>query len=302
MKGNFRHHLALIAANLFFGLNYVFSKIVIPDYVSPEGLTMLRLSSAAILFWIALGLFFKRDRIEKGDYWKLVVASLLGMAINQGSVLKGLEFTTPVDAAIITTSGPVLVLLLSAFILRERITAVKLTGIVMGAAGALFLIMQGASNFGSGQFSGNVLVFISALSYALYFIWSKPLVEKYGPITLMAWQFLFASLITAPLFGMDLVTTDWTAIPAKIWLAIAFILLCATFGAYLCTAFGLKKVKPAPASIYAYLQPVVAATVSIASGQERLDWVKVVSALLVFTGVFLVTQSARFEKPALKTR
>ncbi|MEG0656049.1 MAG: DMT family transporter, partial [Mucinivorans sp.] len=79
------------------------------------------------------------------------------------------------------------------------------------------------------------------------------------------------------------------------WGALAFVVLGATWLAYVCVAASLKKLSPTTASIYSYSQPVIASIFAIIRGQDRLDFVKIAAALLVFIGVYIVTRSYKTE-------
>lgn len=189
-----------------------------------------------------------------------------------------------------------LVLVISAVLGRDRITWLKSIGIAVGASGALLTILYGGiAHFGSGHLTGNVLIFIAALSYACYLVVVKNLMMRYHPITVTAWMFGLSTLILFPFLGRSLFTSEWDHFTPAAWGSLAFVVLGATVLSYLCVAGSLKKLKPTTVSIYTYLQPVIATFVAILRGQDRVDWVKIAAALLVFAGVFLVTQSYRFE-------
>lgn len=263
----------------------------------PEGLCIARIGTAAIMFVIAT-LMLVKERIERTDIWRLVLASIFGIGGNQLIFLKGLNLTSPVDSAIIATTGPVIVLTLSALLGRDKITFLKSIGIGVGACGAMLVILYGGiANFGSGHLTGNILIFLSAFSYACYLVVVKDLMKKYSPVTIMAWTFGVSALLLLPFLGDDFVSgTKWSEIPPHIWGAIAFVIIGATWIAYVCVATSLKTLKPTTVSIYSYSQPVLASYVAILRGQDTFDWVKLAAAGLVFGGVFLVTQAYRFEK------
>lgn len=288
-------HLAILTANLMFALNYSYSKSLIPNFLTPEALIIARISSAALLFVVVLTTVV-RQRIERRDIGRLVLASMFGIGGNQYIFLQGLNHTSPVDASIIATTGPVLVLVLSALLGRDRITMLKSIGIGLGASGALLVILYGGiANFGSGNMTGNLLVFVSAFSYACYLLVIKDLMQKYNPLTIMAWIFGVSALVMTPWLMDDLVATDWAAISAGMWGALVFVIAGATWLAYLCVAISLKKLSPTTASIYSYSQPVIASFAAILRGQDTVNWVKITAAILVFLGVFIVTRSYKIE-------
>lgn len=296
MTTRLQAHAAILTANVMFAFNYSYSKSIIPDWMLPEGICIARIATAAVMF-VMLAFTIIKERIERTDIWRLVLASIFGIGGNQYIFLKGLNLTSPVDSAIIATTGPVIVLTLSALLGRDKITFLKSIGIGVGACGAVLVILYGGiATFGSGQLTGNLLVFASAVSYACYLIVIKDLMAKYSPITIMAWIFGVSALLMAPVLGDDFVSgTRWSEIPPHIWGAIAFVIIGATWVAYICVAVSLKTLKPTTVSIYSYSQPVIASYLAIMRGQDTFDWVKLAAAGLVFAGVFLVTQAYRFE-------
>lgn len=294
--GRLQAHMAILVANILFSLNYSYSKSLIPGFLEPETLCMVRIGCAAVVFAL-VGVTMVRERIRWRDLGWLALAALFGTGGNQYIFLQGLQYTSPVDAAIISVTGPVLVLVISAILGRDRITWFKSIGIAVGASGALLTILYGGiANFGSGHLTGNILVFLAALSYASYLVVVKNLMVRYHPITVTAWMFGLSTLAMLPFLGGSVFTTEWGRLTAGAWGSLAFVVLGATVTAYLLVAGSLKRLKPTTVSIYMYLQPVIASVAAILRGQDKADWVKALAALLVFAGVFLVTQSYRFEE------
>ncbi|WP_298062571.1 DMT family transporter [uncultured Rikenella sp.] len=295
MNGKIRAHAAILTANILFALNYSYSKTLIPGSLTPDALCIARIGCAAVVF-VLVAVTLVRERILWRDLGWLALAALFGTGGNQYLFLHGLRYTSPVDAAIISVTGPVLVLVISALLGRDRITWMKSIGIAVGASGALLTILYGGiAHFGSGHLTGNVLVFIAALSYACYLVVVKNLMMRYRAITVTAWMFGLSTLAMIPFLGHTLVATDWDGFTPAAWGSLAFVVFGATVLSYLCVAGGLKKLKPTTVSIYTYLQPVIATLAAILRGQDKADWVKIVAALLVFAGVFLVTRSYRSE-------
>jgi len=290
MSKRAKAHLAIIAANILFGINYSAAKFAMPAFVSPNAFALLRIGSAAILFWTVF-LFIKGEKVDRKDFPRLIFASLFGVVLNQVLFLKGLSYTTPIDSAIIQTANPVLVLLIAAFALHERITITKLLGIAIGASGAILLIMQrGALSFGNEQMLGNFLSLLNTLSYAAYLVIMRPLMQKYSSITVMKWVFLFGLIPIIPLGFNSVVAIGWSTLPLAAWFAIGFVMIGATFLSYLLIARGLKDVKPATVSIYVYSQPLIASLCAIAIGQGEFGVAQIISTILVFSGVYLVSR------------
>ena len=292
MNNNARAHLALIGANLIYGVNYAIAKQVMPDYLSPFALVFARISGACLLFWL-FSLFLPRERLERRDILRLVVATVFGVAVNQSLFLNGLNMTTPIDAAIIMTATPILVLVVAKLLLREPVTLFKIIGIVIGATGAILLITYSAdTRFGSNNTLGNSLIVANATFYAIYLVVAKPLMKKYHPVTIMKWIFLFGLILVSGPGLPAFIKVEWGSLPDNILFSVLFIVVGTTFFAYFLNLYSLKYVKPITVSIYIYSQPVIASIVALILGQDIITVVKLISAMLVFTGVYFVSFSS----------
>lgn len=291
MTARVKAHAAIISANVLFALNYSYSKSLLPFPMSSNALCLARIASAAVVFALGAVLIVK-EKIERRDLWRLALASAFGIGGNQYIFLQGLARTSPVDASIIATTGPMIVLLVSAILGRDRITPRKTIGILIGAMGALLVVLYGGlAGFGAEHLMGNLLVFASSFSYACYLIVVKDLMQKYSPFTIVAWIFGLSALVLTPLLWDDLAAVSFSDFNSTTWFALCFVIIGATWLAYICVAASLKKLSPTTASIYSYSQPVLASIFAIVRGQDQLDFVKIIAALLVFTGVYIVTRS-----------
>jgi drug/metabolite transporter (DMT)-like permease len=287
MKG----HLIVLVTYIFFGFNIPVSKSLLVS-VGPFGWSFARALFACSCFWI-LSLFLPRERLtQKSDLGLLLVCALFGMVFNQLSFVAGLTMTSPIDASIISTAVPVMVMIIAAIVLKEPITPTKVTGVLVGAAGALLLITSGANgSIGSNGLHGDLLCLLSGLSYAIYLVISKPLVQRYSSITIMKWTFLFSSVFLFPTGVSELTIIDIAAIDTQLWLKIAYALILGTFIPYLLIPMGLKRLRPTTMSMYNYVQPMVASIVAIIALQDTFTWVKLIAAMLVFSGVYIVNRS-----------
>ena len=286
-------HLALLGVNLIYGANYIIAKGVMPDYIGPLGFVFVRGVGALVLFW-SLHRFISSERVERNDMVRMALCGLFGVACNQLLFFSGLNLTSPINAAIIMTSTPILVLLASSLLLREAITRFKVGGIALGLTGALLIIFfkQGSASFGSATLLGDVFILVNAISYSVYLVIVKPLMRKYEPLTVIKWVFLFGFVVVGPVGVGEFTEVPFAELPQHVWGAIAFVVLGTTFLAYLLNIFALKHVSPTLVSTYIYLQPLLAAFFAILAGQDQLDLVKVAAAALIFAGVFLVSRPA----------
>jgi drug/metabolite transporter (DMT)-like permease len=288
-----KRYLALIAAFLattIYGINHTVAKEVMPVYIGSSGFIMLRLLGATLIFWL-ISLFTPNEKIEKKDFLKILIASILGMCVNMLAFFRGLELSTPINSGIIITLSPVLVLILSYFFLKEKVTVKKIIGILIGFSGAVFLILN-SSKTGINAPNiplGNSFFLLNASAYAGYLIVIKPLTSKYNIFTLMKWLFLIGLVLSTPITFNQFVEVNWTELQ---WFAIwrmAYVVIGTTFLTYLFNIYALKTLSPTTVGSFIYLQPIITIGFALITGNDVLDTTKLFSCLLVFIGIYLVS-------------
>lgn len=290
-------HAAILGANVIYGVNYSVAKDVMPAYIQPFGFIFCRVLGALSLFWL-LSMLMKKQKVEKNDFIRLFFCGVFGVAANQLMFFYGLNLTSPINAAIIMTSNPILVLVFSAFLIKEKITARKLFGIGIGITGALGLILyKNSVSLGGDGWKGDLFIFLNATSYAIYLVLVKPLMQKYKPITVIKYIFLFGFLIVIPFGFQEFQQIDWTSFTSSIWLAFLFVVIGTTFLAYLFNIFGLQTLNPSVVSTYIYSQPLIATFIAILMQKDEISLEKVIAAILIFIGVYLVSS-----KPKLSSK
>lgn len=302
-KAQIRGHVAMLGANLMWGLMAPVAKMVMAGaLVSPLLLGDFRMFGAAALFWIASA-FAPWQHVPAMDLLRLAGAAMLGIVFNQGCYLFGVGYSTPSDATVITTTMPMWVMLLAALILKEPVTWKKALGIALGASGAMLLVFTSSahgSGAGSNPVLGDILVLAAQFSYALYLTLYKNFISRYSLFTLMRWMFTFASVAILIPSLPSLASFPWREVSAPEWYGIAFVVCGGTFLAYICVMIGQKALRPTLVGMYNYVQPVVASTVGICLGLDTFTPAKVLAVALVFAGVWMVTVSkARKGGPAL---
>ncbi len=282
-------HISLLIANLIYALNFTIAKDVMPNFILPSAFILLRVMGALFLFSFSYFIFFFQ-KIELKDILRFAICGLFGVAINQLFFFEGLNLTTPINAAIVMTTNPILVMLLSFIIVKEAISFKKILGITLGFIGASTLILSdGAIDLSSNNSTGNLFVFINATSYGLYLVIVKPLLNKYHPLTVLFYVFAFGLLFVLPFGYDDLTNVKWGTIPVNIYLEIIFVVVCTTFIAYLLNSSALKTLTASTVSIYIYLQPILASLFAIFLGADFLDEKKIIASVLIFSGVYLVS-------------
>ena len=298
-NNTYKAHFALLGANVIYGVNHIVAKGVMTDKIGPSAFIFLRVLGAGIMFWIIKS--FIKERVERKDLLLLLICGFFGVATNQLLFFHGLNLTSPIDASIIITAVPVMVLIFSAILLKEKITTNKLIGITIGAIGAILLVWYGKSGGGTSSILGNIFVLINACSYALYLVLVKPLMKKYNPITVITWVFLFGFIFVFPVGINDLITTDFSAFTLNTYLTVAFVIIGTTFFAYLFNIYALSKLSPSVTGSYIYLQPVISFIMVLIYAfllghneySQDINLIKILSCLLVIVGVYLISKKPK---------
>ena len=285
-------NLACFAAYAIFGFNIVSCKsIALDGNITPMALFCLRSFGAAALFWIWSLFTDPRGQIARRDLWKVAVASFLGLFMTQLSFLFAITKTTAIDASIMSTLSPIMTLVISAIVIKERITWSGIAGIALSLVGVLILIFNCVS-ISSGADSTSIWgilgMVVNALSFATYVGIFKPLIQKYPVVTFMKWMFLFSSLMALPFAFGAFRASHLSAVPLDVVWQVLFVVVFATFIAYFLIPIGQKRLRPVVVCMYTYVQPVIAMVIALALGLDSLNTLKIVATLLVFTGVGLV--------------
>ncbi len=286
--------LAALGATTIYGINHTIAKGVMPTHVKPFGFIFLRLFGASLLFW-GISFFGPKEKLERRDWGRLLVCAFFGMGINMLSFFKGLDLSTPINSAVLITITPILVVILSALFIKEKITLRRGMGVFMGLIGALALILFGAEirQDATNIPLGNLLFIVNATSYGLYLILVKKLLEKYHPFTLMKWMFGIGFIITLPITYSEFTEIQWSHLPIEAIGAIAFVIIGTTFLTYLFNVFALTQLKASTVGVFMYLQPLIGIIFAIIAGKDHLTLVKFFAIVLVLIGVYLVSKKVR---------
>lgn len=287
-------HLACAAAYVIFGINVVVCRDIATDGgIAPIVLFAMRALVAGGLFWI-VSLFMPKERVPWQDLLRLAGAGILGLFMPQLTFLHAIAHTTPVDLSVMSTTTPIFTMFVAAIFLKEPITWKKALGVALSFGGILWLILQ--STFGGNGASatepvGIAYCFANYIVFALYLGTCRNLIARYSVVTSMKWMFLVSFAISLPFALPHLPATDFGAVPDYVWWEIGFMIIFSTFIAYYLVPVGQKRIRPTLVSMYGYLQPIIAIAVAIWTGMDRLTFTKVLAAVLVFTGVWVVNRS-----------
>jgi len=298
MNDALKAHLALFGAALIYGANYVIAKSVMPDPIGASGFIIMRVLGAGLLFWVIK--IRIREKVARQDLLRLAFCGLTGVAVNQLFFFNGLSITSPINASIIMTSNPILVMAMATIILGNRITWNKVFGIVLGTIGSIGIILLSAnSQAGIASVKGDLFILFNSISYGIYLVIVKPLMSRYKPITVISWVFLFGLLYTLPIGGSEFFEIGWTTLTAWQIFSAAFVVIFVTFFAYLLNIYALSKVQPTVASSYIYLQPLLAGIFTYVFAlfmdvdySADFSWIKVLCALSIAFGVWIIGRSS----------
>lgn len=288
-----KRHWALMAAmlvSIIYGVTFTIAKDVMPEFIEPFGFILLRVGGSVLLFWM-VSFFGPKEKIALTDFPRIVAAAFFGVALNMLTFFKGLSFTSPIMGAVLMVTTPMIVLILSAIIMKERMLKRKVFGIILGLAGTVSLILYGKSMINApNEMLGNLLVFINAISYGFYLIIVKKLMDKYNAFTFVKWIYSFGFLMVLPFGWNEFNAVNWSLVPTDIYWKIGFVVVFSTFLTYLLNLVSMRELKPTTVAVFIYLQPLFATIFAISLGKDELSWVKIGSAILIFVGVYLVTQ------------
>lgn len=286
-------HLAALAVYIIFGINPNCSKAVVPEYISPEVYTAVRMLFGCVGFWI-LALFTQREKVPWSDH-KILMG---GGVIMAGTLLafgRAFCYTSPCYVSLISATSPLIVMLMAAAFLKEPISWRKSVGVLIGICGAMFIVLFSWKIDANASPLGLFLCFVNILFYAGYLLLTRTISKRYSPITMMKWMFLYGSIICVPI-AIPMLSPETSpmlfhAVPASAYINLLIVLIFATVVSYLLLPLSLRMLRPTTVSMYSNLQPVVTACVAIALGQDIFTWNKPVALVLILAGVYLVTTS-----------
>jgi len=290
MNRSLKAHLSVLIANIIYGANYSIAKEVMPAFIKPFGFIVIRVSVAAILFFLAAKLFFK-EKIAKEDWPRIFACAVFGVTVNQLLFFKGLSLTSPINAGLMMVTNPIFVLILSVIFLNELINLKRIIGIISGIVGAVLLIIYG-NRFSTAESDavGDICILQNSLSYAIYMVMVLPLMKKYHPVTIMQIVFAIGTVLVLPFGWQEFTQIEWSTFSMSIWWSVVFVVIGTTFFAYLLNTLALRELSAGVVSVYIYLQPLLAAGFAMLLGKDAPNILHLFAAVLIFLGVYLTTR------------
>ena len=286
-------HLALFTVALLYGATFTIAKEIMPLWLGAEAFVMMRIILSGVIFMVIQLLFIHEKITDRKDLKLLFVCSIFGTLFNMLLFFKGISLTHRINGAVLMMFTPVFTAILSGIILKERFGLMKVSGLVIATLGGIFFIGGAALNFSKETALGDLMVTCNAILYAVYLVKVRTLMRKYNPLTVSTYTFAMGGLMVIPFGFNQVIHTNFSEFPTSVWLGIAFVIVGTTFLTYLLNAWALKHASPSLVGSYIYLQPVLATVIAVLAGKEMLTIEKVIFAVLIFTGVFLVNQSRK---------
>ena len=282
----------MFAACAIWGLMAPLGKDAMTNGLDGPSMVLIRVAGGAALFWLT-SLFVKREHVPLKHVFVFAGAAVFGIVFNQCGYIMGLSYTSPINASIVTTSMPIFAMILAALILKEPLTSKKVVGVLLGCSGALMLILTSAAHASDkvGDIRGDLMCLGAQFSYALYLSLFNKFVRQYSVVTVNKWMFLWAAVFLSPLLAPHTYAKLSQPLALRTILETGYVVFFGTYVGYLLIIKAQKVLRPTVVSVYNYVQPVVAVTVSILSGIGVMKWTHALAVVLVFTGVALVTKS-----------
>jgi drug/metabolite transporter (DMT)-like permease len=292
LKTNTQAHVALLLTNLFFAINLSAVKHLTSNNLAmPFGINVVRVGVSVVLFWILFLIKPQSVKIEKQDWGRFFLCALTGVAINQLLFLKGLSLTYSIHASLLMLTTPILIVFIAAWLLKEKISILKIIGLALGIAGAAVLILgKEKSGQGNEVLFGDLLIITNAIAYTFYFILVKPLMKRYDAIVVIRWVFTIGLFMVLPFGWAEFTQIQWQQFNAIDFTCMGLVVFTGTFLAYLFNVYGIKILGPTIAGFYIYTQPVFAAIIAMIFLKENLLLYKIIAAMLIFAGVYLANR------------
>ena len=288
-------HIALVFANIFFAINLTAVKhLTNLQLAKPFGINVVRIAVSVLLLWILYLLKPVDIKIAKADRIRLLLCAVTGIAINQMFFLKGLSLTYPIHAALLLLITPIIIVFIAAWILKERLGFLKVTGLALGISGAMVLILaKNVAGKGDNVLLGDLFIIINAVFYTIYFVLVKPLMLKYNPIVILRWVFTIGLVLVLPFGWVEFTQIPWQRYTVIDFTSMALVAVTGTFLAYLFNLYGIKNLGASVAGFYIYTQPVFAVLIAMLVLHEQLELYKIIAALLIFCGVYLANKQIK---------
>jgi len=287
-------HLALLGTNLFFALNYSAIKYFTNNHIAgPFGINILRVGGSMLLFWLLFPFKPNKKVFKLKDIKRLLLCAFTAIAANQMLFIKGLQYTSPLHASLLTLLSPILITLLASYMLKERLSILKVGGLLFALSGALLLLSGKETNPGDNFLLGDSLIMASSVAYTFYFILVKPLMDDYSPMMVTRMIFSFGFIMILPLCVQEVRAINFKDFSPSEWLSMFYVVVPGTFLAYVFNVYGIKILDASKAGAYIYTQPVFAGAAAAFFLGEKITLPRIIAALMIFAGLYMAQRKQK---------
>ncbi len=291
---NWKAHAAVLSANLIFGINFSAVQFITKKFIAPFGLNVIRVGVSTLLLWALIFIPDTRAGIQKKDLGRFFLCAITGVVINQMLFIKGLSMTLSIHASLLILVTPIFITIVASWIGTEKFTFLKIAGLITGVSGAVILVLNKEQAAAGGSILwGDLFIIINAISYAFYFVLVKPLMKEYNPVHVIRWVFTLSLLFVIPIGFHEFSEINWSLFSWKEMLATGFIVIGATFLAYLFNLYGIHKLGAGVTGSYIYTQPFFASLIAVLILHETFTYEKIIAAALIVSGVYLVSRKSK---------
>ena len=292
---NIKAYLKALFAVTVWGASFVATKVSL-QYTTPTTIVWLRFTMGVVILGIAVALK-KQFALPKGKDWGyFALLGFLGITFHQWLQSTGLLTAQATTTAWIVTTTPVFMALLGLFILRENLALHQVTGILLATSGVLLVVTKGdlgtltAGNFGT---TGDFLVLISALNWAVFSTLSRSGLQKHPATRMMFFVMSFGWLFSSLLFFSTSSLRQIPVIPWDGWIAILFLGVLCSGIAYIFWYDALKDLAVAQTGAFLYLEPFVTLILASIVIEEAILLASVIGGITILIGVWLVNRPSQ---------
>jgi drug/metabolite transporter (DMT)-like permease len=279
-------YLAIAAATILWSVNYSFAKMAVLE-IDPFAVALVRVLVATPLFFLALAWKGRPILPTVAELRAALPLGVTGVLANQIFFITGIQRTTPAHSALVVSLLPVVALLLAAFLIGERLTRLKVTGVLVAFAGIFLISVRDGWTFSRETLGGDLLTLCGVCAFAYYTVAGKKVIPRIGVLRTTALSFLVGGALMIPLVISRALHQDWGRVSPRGWGSLAYVVFAATFLCYLLYYGALSRIESGKVAAFTYLQPVLAGITSFLILGESIQGHFVLGGIAVLTGVYL---------------
>ncbi len=276
----------LVVVQLFYGVHYLAAKAVVQE-IAPRSYTLLRIEGGALALTALCLLAGKRLPADRATWGRLALLAVFGVVLNQTLFAEGILRTSPIHSSLINTTIPVTTLLVAVLFRRELLTGRRMLALLTGMAGALLVIRPSPAAFEGTMLQGDLLTWANALSFGIFLVFSKRVLERLDPLPAAAALLLCGAVLILPVSATAVAAEDWGAVSAITWWLVLYAALFPTAAAVALWYWALRRVESSFVALFIYLQPVAATLLAFAVRGDRPAPGDAVGGALIFLAVAL---------------